>query len=165
MPLALGASAQLSASIGIILPKLQAELAGLVELQAHLALTPPSLTANLTAVAQLMAGLQASLAIGLPGIDFQVAAVLEAVAKIQADLGSLSASLAFGVNLKVLLGALAIDLYVYEGAANAMGREISAQLAGGLPSSTSAADPCNALLLATESPFTWTALSKFFRTS
>jgi hypothetical protein len=164
VPLALAASAQLSASIGIVLPKLQAELAGLLALQANLTIHPPSIAANIDVVLQLLAGLQTSLTLGLPGIDFQIAAVLELVAKIQVDLGSLSASLSFGLNLQVILGALAIDLYVYEGAARQLGPALGQQLTNGLPSGTGPNHPCNAIVLATESPVTWGAMSKFFRT-
>jgi hypothetical protein len=165
MPLVLAASAELSASIGIVLPKLQAELAGLLDLQANLAIRPPSIAANIDVLLQLVGALQASLAIGLPGVDFQIAAVLDLIAKIQIDLGSLSASLDFGFNLKVLLGALAIDLYAYEGAANALGASLTAQLSMGLPSGTAPTSACNALVLVTESPVTWSAMSKVFRTS
>lgn len=165
VPLALAANAALNASIGAVLPQLTAQIAGLIEMQAAMALTPPSLAGSLTTVQALLVNLEAAIALGLPGIDFQVLAIASALAKLQADIGALGASVSFGAEFAAVLGAIGIDLYVFNGTVNRMGTELANGVAGGLPGGAAPTDGCTAVILAASTPESMAAISKFFQTA
>ncbi len=118
LPIGLAASAGISASVGLVLPSIQAQITGLIELQARLTLTPPTLAANLDAAIALVAALEASISVGVPGVDFQLAAVAELLASLQLSLGALNAQLAFALNLEVLFGTGGVLMYHYSGTAD-----------------------------------------------
>lgn len=143
--------------IALLLPKLSAQLAGLLALQASLSVSPPTLSANLSVATQLLATLQASVRLGLPGIDFQVSAVAALLAKLQIDIA--------GLVLPPIFATAGIDLYAYDGTPADFGGLVAAQLGGGLPGGTPPAGHCNALLLVAESPAVWAAMQTFFKAS
>jgi hypothetical protein len=131
------------------LPSLQAQVAGLIALQARLNLTPPSIGASLDAALELVAALQAAIAIGVSGPDFQLAAVLELLAKLQIELGSITAALAISVSL----GASGVHLYAYTGEAAQLGSAFQSELASGFPGGQPD-DEAYAIMLATTTPAT-----------
>lgn len=135
--------------------ELNAKLAGLLELQAKLTITPPSIAGSITIVANLLAGLQAAVTLGLPGVDFQLAAVAAAMV-------SINASLSILLSLQVTFGAAGVFVYSYEGAVGAFGGELNAALAAGFPGAGGPLQGCNALVLGTVTPATWTAMAAFF---
>lgn len=145
-PLAVAAQADIFA-------QLQAQLAGLLQLQAQLTITPPTIGANIKLVAQLLAGLEVS--IGLPGIDFQLTAVAALIAQLNLSLGLL-------LELEVLFGTAGVFAYAYEGDALSFGPQLSAALASGWPDGTGVAAKSNGIVLATVSPVTWSAMKAFF---
>lgn len=146
----------LTGAFAVILPKLQAQLAGVLALQASLTVTPPTLAANIDVATKLLAALNASVSLGLPGVSFQLQAVAALIAKLQLDIGALIFPPLF------LVGG--IDLYAYDGRVSEMGGAITASLAVGLPGGTPANGSCNALLMIAETPVIWAAMQAFFKT-
>jgi hypothetical protein len=118
LPIGLAASAGIAASVGLVMPQISAQIAGLIELQTRLTLTPPTLAANLQAVIGLQAALEAAITIGVPGIDIQLAAVAELLATLNASIGALEAQLAFSVSLDALFGTGGVLMYAYSGTAD-----------------------------------------------
>lgn len=141
VPVALSASAELAASVNLMLPEVNAKIAGLVALQASLTLTPPSLAGNLQVALDLVASLQASLSLGLPGLDFQLTAVAALLAELNVFLGALLAKLDLALSLQATLGTPGIFAYQYIGPVGTAGNELQVRLAGGLPGG-SPADTC-----------------------
>lgn len=131
IPTALEANAQLSANVGLQLPELQAKIAGALEAQARLTLQPPTVSAQLTTLANLAASLQASVA--FPPPQAQLSAVAALVAELQASLGQLQASIAFSAGFAASLGAPGVHFYSFGGRPDELGDEIGAQLSSGLP--------------------------------
>lgn len=163
-PVALAASAQLSASVGLVLPGLQAQLTGLLALQASIAVSPPSLATNLSLAQQLVAGLTVAISAGLPGVDFQALAVAGQLAAIQAQIGSLSGVASLGGTIAALLGAVGVYVYAYSGTADGIGPAMSAATSSGFPGAGGPSQPSNAIVLATVTPATWAAMQTFFKT-
>lgn len=139
-----------------IVAELQAKLAALVALAASLTVTPPSLNASLNIATGLVANLEASISAGLPGVDFQVAAVAALLADINAKLLAL---LAFPI------ATAGLHLFVYEGPIGRAGTEIQGALANGIPGQGLPNAEAHALVLATTSSVSWTALGLVVKTS
>jgi hypothetical protein len=118
LPIGLAASAAISASVGLVLPQISAQIEGLIELSTRLTITPPSLAVNLESAFALVAALQASIELGVPSIDFQLAAVAELLASLQLSLGALNAQLAFSASLDLLFGTGGVLMYAYTGTAD-----------------------------------------------
>ncbi len=66
IPLASTTQARLDASLSVVLPELQARLPGILEVQARLILSPPTLEVSLSAALALVASLRAQIEAGLP---------------------------------------------------------------------------------------------------
>lgn len=162
-PMALLASANLNASIGLALPSITAKLQGLLEIQASLALSPPTLAAQLAAAIALVENLTLAISLGLPGIDFQFAAVAALLAEVQVDFGAISVSVDFGADFALVLGTGGIDVYVYEGRVEDFGAELATHLEAGLPGGAAPGDTCDAVILAASSTVSAQALATFFR--
>lgn len=167
VPLAVTAQAQLSITIGMAMPELQAKLAGYAGVIAALTITPGSiaLAAKIAAAAQVAGSLAAAAAVGLPGVSLQAAALLAIVAEIEASIGALNLGLEFVGSMSSLLAAAGVSAHVYSGRADAFGSEFQAAFAGGLPSGGGPAAATNALVLATTSAATWSAMGGVFRVS
>jgi hypothetical protein len=161
LPLLLEASAQLSASIGLMLPQIAAQVAGILAIQVGVSLTPPSIGLTLSMAESLVVNLKAAIEVGVPGLDFQIAAVAQLLVSLSATLASLAATLSFGLNLSLLLGGVGVFAYAYEGTADSLGPSITEATGTGLPGG-SGGDPCQAILLVTQTPATWTALKALF---
>lgn len=146
-PLVVGATAT-------VVAELQAKLTGCLQLSAQLSVTPPTLSANLSAAAEMLASLTLAVNVSLPGIDFQVAAVAELIGQIQGALGIL-------IQLQTILGA---DLFVYTylGAASAFGPAVSSAVGGGWPDGSPAASEAEAIVLVAVEPAARVAMGTFF---
>ena len=156
IPTALTAAAGLTASVGLVLPSIQAQIAGFAQLAPKLAIQLPSLSANIAAAAKI--GLQVS--VGLPQVGLQVAGL----AKLQAQLGSLNAQLAAALAINALLGLGGVAVYTYGGDVGSFGSSVSSGLSGGLVTGGTALGNCNAIVLGTESPVSWAAIQQVLGT-
>ena len=133
VPTAAFAYAELVASINLMLPELNAKIAGLLALQVSLGITPPSLSLNLQAAIDLVASLQVGLELDLPGIDFQLTAVADLLAELNVFLGALNAKLALALGALLTLGTPGIFAYQYTGATPGIGSEVDGIIAGAPP--------------------------------
>ncbi len=159
VPTALTAQAAISASAGLALPELTAQLEGLGQVSAALAVGAPDLTATINAALDTVASLQA--AISGPTVTLQASAVLDAIAEVQASLGALQAQLQLAADLGVQLGSAGVHLYTARGApasqlGDALRSELIAHPVGG------SGDSVGAVLLAAKAPSTLVQLGSFF---
>lgn len=113
-------------AVGLTAAELQARLDGLIELALSLTVTPPSVVADLAAVAELTASLEVDL---LPSIDIQAAAVASAILELEASLGTLNAFL----TIAGILGVAGIHVYKVQGTAAQMRAQLSSDLSPGFP--------------------------------
>jgi hypothetical protein len=110
----------LQATAAVLVP-LQAKLAGLLQLTAQLTVTPPSLTANLTTAAKILASLQVSP--GLPGFSAKAAGVASLLAGVRLQIEAvLVVQSALGVG---------VHLFIMAGKAGLVGGEFASELVGG----------------------------------
>lgn len=136
---------------------IKSQLDGALALQASLAITPPSLAADVVANAQFAAFLAAQGELALPSIQAALSATANAAASLSAKFGLL---IALGATLSNLAS---LFVYRYSGLGNAMGGDITSALAttwgdGTTPTNT----PCAAALLASTDAFTFATMSAFF---
>lgn len=103
----------LGASLAIVLPKLQAELAAAVAAKASIEVTPMTIALSLDLAGRLVADIQAAIALGVqwPSISVQLQLYLDLIASIQLSLGLLTFD----------LGAAGIHAYAYDGTASGLG--------------------------------------------
>ncbi len=164
MPQATSLRVALDASIGVVLPELQAKLTGLLALQARIAVSPPDLTAKLNAALAAVAALQAAISVGLPTASLQVTVIADLVARIQADIGDLNVNLSLSADIAALLGAAGVHAYKYTGAASGLGPQLSSTIGTTLPGGQST-DQVGAVLLASSVPNTIAALATWYGVS
>lgn len=160
-PLLLASQAQLTANVNVLLPQIQAQITGLLALQANLVATPPNIASMLAQAEALVAAILAAIAQGIPPVSLQITAVAAALAQLNVTLGQLTASLTFAAGFP--LGATGIAAYAYTGTVGAMGSAITAAMSSGLPGGMPT-DNCNAIVLATENPATWASMQVVFKT-
>ena len=122
---------------------LAAQIAGIIEAQARLTVTPPTLAGNIQIATEILASLQAAVAIGLPTVDFQFAALAEVLAALQAQLAAI-------VDLR--LGELGVSLYTYDGP------QVGTSTQGIVPPGVSPSQDSGALVLSAVAPGTRAAL-------
>jgi hypothetical protein len=166
LPLLGTAEASISGSVNLSLPTIAGKLAAAVRL--NLALTAALPTANVQAEAQAalaVAGrLAARIAAGItaPSIGLRATANVALMVELTAILGALNAQLSFAVGLGTLALNAGIAAYAYAGNADSMGSAFgvatSDGIAGGQPT-----DHVNALLLATSSAATWSAMGQVLK--
>ena len=158
VPMALLAQGKLSASIGLVLPELQARLEGMLAASVNLSIQPPTLAANLEIALALVAQLQAAIELGLPSASIDLTLIASLIAELQISLGALQLDLQWSLAFGLILGTPGIHLYAHEGA-------VGDVLPGGLPGGTGPNQPAiGVLLLATDSGAI-AALQAMFRTS
>ncbi len=133
VPLAAALNANLDASLALVLPSLNARVAGLVQLSINLGITAPSIVASLDVATKLLASLTSSVSLGLPGVNFQVAAIANLLAQLELDLGALNVSAAFSVSAALTLGTAGCHAWAAVSTSAAIGGEIDDALAGGVP--------------------------------
>ncbi len=133
VPTAVSAVAIADASLAVVLPQVEAQVVGLVELQANLIISPPSIEASIALALQLVASLQA--AATLPGAALNLEAVAVALAELEATLGGLQAQLSAIAAINVTLGTPGVWAYAHTGTPNSFGPDAAAEIGGGLPDS------------------------------
>jgi hypothetical protein len=158
VPMALTAQAGISASVNLVLPEIQAKLAGALEVQAFLALNPPSLTADLEAAVALVAQLEALITLGLPSAALDLSAMLALIAELQVSIGSLTAQLSFALSFGVLLGTPGVYLVRHSG-------PIGDVFPGGLPGGAGPSQPVEGIGIFATDAGAWTAIQAVFRTA
>lgn len=131
IPTALQATAAANIAIGVSLPELQAKLAGAIQAQASVSVSPPSFAAALEFAAQLTAA--ANLAISGPAVNVDVAAIAKFIAEIEVLLGQLQAQASVVLGLNILFGTAGVHMYTVEDPIGQHGNDLQAQLAGGTP--------------------------------
>ena len=121
-------------------------------------ITPPSITADIQANAQILANLQLALSVGIepPSIEAQFAIMADAVMLLQAQLQVFQ-------NLFDLLRA-ELHVYAYSGQCDALGGEFTTELAAGVPGGAGT-DLANALLLITTVSGMWAKIAQVFKTT
>lgn len=110
VPAALSVNAKLLADI-------QVKLAAALRLQAHIAVTPPSVTGNLKAAIKIVESLQ----LRPPGVALSLAAFADVIA-------ALNAKLAAALQFNVAFGASGVVALGYAGAIGSMGSELTASV-------------------------------------
>jgi hypothetical protein len=156
--MALTANAGISASIGLVLPELEAKVAGYVEAHAQLLVNPPSLEADLEAALGLVAQLQALIALGLPSAGIDLGLILGLIAELEILIGSLSARLAFSTSFGLLLGTPGVYLVRHSGA-------VGDVLPAGLPGGSGPSQPVEGIALLATDAGAWAAIQAVFRTN
>lgn len=145
---------QLTAVLAVEISSLEAQLAGALQAQVGLVLTPPTLIGQVAAIAELAAAVAAAIILGVPDVSFQLAAVVDLIAVLEAQLALLAeftAALAVG----------GVSVYSFDGLTGAFGSELDVTLGDGFAGGD-ADTPANALILATTSGATWEAIEFLF---
>lgn len=156
VPLAPLASAQLAAVIAS-----QAARESALDAQIAAPFVPPDPTALAAALASAVSGLSAALA-ALP--DAVVDGKIAAAAQLAALRLALTPARALVAQLGALASAGGVHLYAYEGPASALGSAVGGETSSGLPGGGGPTATARALVLVTESPAAWAALSTVLRT-
>lgn len=135
---------------------LQARLDALIAAQAQIAVSMPALAAQIDLARSIIASLQAAIAVGItpPSVSAQVSIMAALLVALEAQVAAM---------LGVPFGTAGVHIYVYDGAANAFGGDVTAALSGGFPGGTGGAQHCNAIVLATTIGATWTDMSACFK--
>jgi hypothetical protein len=138
----------LDLALGTTIAELSAKIAGAVEAQARLTITPPTLAVSLATALQIVAQLQAAIAVGAPDIGFELTALASLIAELQVALGPLLAIEAAASG--------SVSAYVYEGPASGLS-EIGAHIPGGNPAANTVA-----LVLAGTTPAAHASMQTIF---
>jgi hypothetical protein len=155
--MALQTQVALDASIGVILPDLQARLDGALVISIA---PPPSLADLIASVNALLAALQALVAAPLP----DVSATLALIAELEATITQLNVNLALSLSFGQLLGAPGIHFYTYFGRADQVGAEMSGQFSAGLPGGAGPSEHIAGVILAANDGSAIQALQTVFAT-
>lgn len=112
--------------IGAALPDLLARIAALQNFSP----LPVSLDAQLVLAQQILAGVQSAIALQLPmpDISAQLAAVAALLAQLLAALSLANAQLDICTSLQGFLGAGGVDAYAFDGTVGNFGTELSAEI-------------------------------------
>jgi hypothetical protein len=108
-----------SLMLAIDVPGLAAKLAGLIKLNASLAVTPPSIGANIALAAKILANAQVSIA--PPSISFNL----------NANIAPLQLLVDLALEIKDLLLAAGVHLYAFDGTAAGLGGAVAAEFVPG----------------------------------
>ncbi len=148
--------------INLALPDIQARLDALLAFHV----TPFSFSASLQLAVDIVANIQAAISIGLPSIsiDAQLALVLELIGQLKITIGLIRFQLSIILDLQGLLVNAGAHLWHYSGAASALGADMTATLAAGVPGGSGGAANIDALIMATELPVTWSAIASILKT-
>lgn len=111
--------------------------------------------ANPAAIAASLAAMPGNLAAVQAGLGAQIASLASLIAAAQALVSQLTSASAAG----------GVAAYAYQGQAGSFGLSLGSALGAGIAGGTGPAATVNALVLATESGATWTALSTLLKTT
>jgi|GEM_PF-4258399 len=95
VPLLATFHASLQAAIGFALPELQAKLAGLAQVSAALTIAPPDLTGTISAALATVASLQA--AVSGPTVTLEITAIASLIAELGVQLATIEAAAALSI--------------------------------------------------------------------
>lgn len=157
VPIALSATAAATASLNLQLPEINAKLAALLQLQARVAITPPSIAGSIDVLVGLVANLNLALSLGLPSISVDLSAVAAVIAQLSASLGSLNAQLGLVLGIEATLGGASVHLLRYEGTVDGLAPS-------GIPG-LSGSQEVNAIVVVGASSASWAAMQQVFKTS
>lgn len=123
--------------------------------QAVPSFTPPSVQLQLAG--DILTAVETNIALGIqsPSIDLQITLFLTLLAEVEAQLAVI-------VGITDLFAVAGVHAYVYDGDADALGGELTTELAGGFPGG-GPTDHTNAIILATTIPSVWAAMSQIFK--
>lgn len=109
---------------------LTAKIAGIVQLQAQIAISPPTIATQISAltsaIAQLEAALALSISLGLPEVSVDLTVMTGVLAELTASLAALAA-------LTITLGTAGVYVLTHEGDAPTFGPEMQQQINGIAP--------------------------------
>ncbi|HMI84871.1 MAG TPA: hypothetical protein VK550_12310 [Polyangiaceae bacterium] len=159
VPGAATANAALDVAIGIAAPNVSAQLTAAASFSPSVSLG----LADLIAIAEaILANIEAALAaippIPVLSLDAQVDLALAIKVDLDAMLLTVQAQLTIQLQIASLLATGGVVAYAWDGANNALGPALTAELGGGSTHS-------NAIILYTTSGVTWTAMSSLFKTT
>lgn len=107
--------------VATLLADFNAKLAGALQLQASVTLTPPTLAASLEAALALVAALQAqialSISLGLPEVSVDLTVMLSVIADLNASIAGL-------LTLQVALGTAGVYVIKHEGPSETHGPDV-----------------------------------------
>jgi hypothetical protein len=156
VPMALTAQGGLSASVGLVLPEMQARIAGYIEAQAAVILHPITIASQLASAVALVAQLEALIAVGIPLVSLDTALIAGLIAELQATIGTLEARATFAVNLGVLLGTPGVYLVRHSG-------PVGDVLPAGLPGGSGPSQPVQGIAILATDAGAWSAIEAMFR--
>lgn len=141
------------AAIALAIPDLQARIDALV------AFSPAAinLSADLAVAVGMVANITAAISLGItpPSISAQIAIVLGLLADLQARLAAIAA-------FSGLCASAGVHAYKYDGTAAGIGATLTTELASGYPGGSGPSEHSNAIVLATTSGATWSAMVGVF---
>jgi hypothetical protein len=160
IPAATAAAAAGVAGINGALPDIEARLDAL----AGFAPQPIDFAAQLAQAQQIVFGVQLGITLGLPvpSMSAQIAAVAALIANLELQVAAVNANLEIIVAFQGLLATAGVRLYAFDGAAGALGTELDAAIAA---TPISGGTHANALALVVLDPAAWAAFSQVFKVS
>lgn len=160
VPGALAASVAGQAGINLALPDIQARLTALASFAPSLG----DFSADIALAGQIIASINAAITAGItpPSLSAQVSLVAALIADLEAAVLSINAQLSIVLDFAALLGTAGVHAYHYTGRADQLGAGMTSELSSGFPGGA-AGDSTNALILGTTSGTTWTAMSDVFK--
>lgn len=162
LPSSVTAVASASASLSATLPVVAADLAGAVTLDAQITVTPPNLSAEVSAVAAIQAGLAAAVTLGAPPfVDFQVSSLAALITELTPIVPSLSASLALTLPIASLFLESGAAVWSFSGTGAQFG-DLAAPIASGIGDGSSPKAELDGFVFASTGGGTWAGLQSFF---
>jgi hypothetical protein len=148
-----------AAGINTLLPDLLAQIASLLSWTP----TPISLTAQLSTLQSMIAGINAQITLGVPppSLASQLAALAALIASLQGQVASLTAQLSIITAFQGSLASAGVHLVAFEGPVSSFGGDVTARLSS-VPG-LGPLDACHAISLLTTVPATWVALGKILK--
>ena len=114
-PLAFSLAAGFDLMLAQLLIELQAQLGGLTNIGARIAVTPPGAAATLNVLAKIKASLAASAKLTPPSVTFAVDGIARAGAALGARIASIQAQLSLAAQLTSATASGGVDLFIYQG--------------------------------------------------
>jgi hypothetical protein len=150
------------AGINGALPDIQARITALAAFSPSFG----SFVADIALANSVIASINVAITAGLspPSIGAQLAIVAAMVASLEATAVAIDANLTIVEDLLALLATAGVFAYAYAGTADGLGAALTTELAAGFPGG-GPTDATNALVLATTSSPTWTAMTSLFKTA
>lgn len=157
-PVVAGVAADLALNVNGNLAGLYAQLQGAIDLAASIEV---GFLAQLDFAASLVATLTAAISVGIPSVSVQLSALAQALADLQAAKAEFEAQIAFAADLSAgALTAQALGLF-YNGPARELGNEVASAVSGGVQGG-GPADPLDAIIIAANNPLALEAMGVLY---